>query len=43
MDFSKMIYKLIELPRPEISIKFADFKSFADSFDKYFDQDEESI
>ncbi len=43
MDFSKMIYKLIELPRPEISIKFTNFKSFADSFNKYFDQDEESL
>ena len=37
---SLVIYKLIELPRPEISIEFTDVKSFVDSFKKYFNQDE---
>ncbi|HDZ18643.1 hypothetical protein LCGC14_1414010 [marine sediment metagenome] len=40
MDFLHMIYGLAELPKPQLSIRFTDLKSFADPFRKYYNSDE---
>lgn len=42
VDFSRMICKLAELPKHEISIRFTNFISFVNPFKKYYDQGEEN-
>lgn len=37
-----MVYKLAELPRLQMSIRFTNLKSFADTFRKDYTSDEEN-
>ena len=40
MDFLRMIYELAKLPKPQMSIRFKNLRSYADSFTEYNNSEE---